>query len=1389
MVSTVSASLVDSLKLPVLPLGELIKIQAAGGHMLQYIGYVEAHIVFPDLDGVAADSLFLVVPDTSYHSKVPVLVGTNLLTSEFIGNSLDQKSVSTLPSSWRLIAKTLTAKRKLEGNGGCVGVVRTTKDTVVPPASRVLVKGITRAGAASCARLSVMVDEVVGSPLPGGLVLSPCLLHLAPGHSSQRVSMEVTNFSNHTVTIPAKSRMCEMHLVSLLPEEPDASSEHSPVQDSKEYMCGKHSVAEVSDDLFQGIPKESFQLHLTDSQVKEVQETLQQWTDVFAQHDLDIGCTDRVKHHIRLTDDQPFKERSRRIPPAMIEEVRQHLQEMLDLGVIQKSESPYASNVVLVRKKSGELRFCIDLRRLNAKTVRDAYALPRIEETLDALRGAKWFSTLDLKSSYWQVEVAEEDKHKTAFTVGPLGFYECTRMPFGLTNAPATFQRLMETCMGDLYLTHCLLYLDDIVVYSATYEEHMQRLEAVFRRLREAGLKLKPSKCRLFQKTIKYLGHVVSEEGVATDPEKIAAVKSWPVPANASELQSFLGFVGFYRRFIPAFSRVARPLHEAIPKTNGMKRRQIKNAPFNWGPSQQEAFEKLVSLCSSTPVLAFADYTKPFILHTDASMDGLGAVLYQEQEGKERVLAFASRRLSRSEKNYPVHKLEFLALKWAVCEKFHDYLYGHTFEARTDNNPLTYALSTAKLDATGHRWVSALASYNFNLVYRSGKANVDADALSRIKWPEAISNCVSQQAVAAVWTGVLCTNAHIEAVCLAENPLPDLDATPLVDAPRKDWGTLQRQDSSLGPVMEILKGTLSDLTSVDKEGEALLRCKANLHIRNDVLYRKRMEEEKEVFQLVLPSQFRRQALTGCHDDVGHMGRERTMSLLRARFFWPGMSKSVADHVEQCGRCMRAKAPINQRAPLVSIETSQPLEMICIDFLSLEPSLGGIENVLVITDHFTRYAQAYPTKNQTARTTAKVLYENFIIHYGFPARIHSDQGRNFESATIKHMCEMAGVKKSRTTPYHPPGNGQVERFNRTLINMLKTLDPEKKPNWKAHVPSLTHAYNCTRHESTGSSPFFLMFGRHPRLSVDLLLGIEHTEEERSYPKYVSDLREKLTSAYRLASAKIAEAQKAQKSHYDLKTRGAVVEVGDRVLVRNVKIRGKHKLADRWEENVYAVLRQPNPEIPVYVVRCEDGGPERTLHRNLLLPISSIPARDDVETEEERPPARQAERERGVRTRRQTRSSSADSSEESSSSEEEEEVAMVELRPRPVPAPRYHRPAPVVIEQEDLDDSVGDQDGYNNVNQEAENGDPGEEDRMSDPEGQEETPSDSDQDGESEPEIQEAAPVRRRSERRRQPARWMDPDIYQFQQVVKASRMWKSRVLAGVLRTLLDECELG
>ena len=346
---------------------------------------------------------------------------------------------------------------------------------------------------------------------------------------------------------------------------------------------------------------------------------------------------------------------------------------------------------------------------------------------------------------------------------------------------------------------------------------------------------------------------------------------------------------------------------------------------------------------------------------------------------------------------------------------------------------------------------------------------------------------------------------------------------------------------------------------------------------------------------------------GAHNDVGHLGRDRGIDILRERFYWPRMKTELEEWIRNCDRCIKRKTPTNQRAPLVSITTSQPLELVSMDYLTLEMAKGSFQHILLITDHFTKYAVAVPTKNQSAKTTADALFHNFIVHYGFPKRLHSDQGATFQSKIIRELCKLTGMEKSRTTPYHAMGNGLTERMNRTLLDMLGTLDPDKKHDWKSEVSPLVHAYNCTRHDSTGYSPYFLMFGRQPRLALDVILGLGSTDvHDKDYHQYIAKLKEHLGKSYELASAKATAAHKHQKGQYDRNIRGAVVEQGDRVLVKIVAHEGKHKIADRWEDNAYTVLKQPNTEIPLYVVQREDGiGPKRTLHRNLLLPINFLP----------------------------------------------------------------------------------------------------------------------------------------------------------------------------------------
>ncbi|PIK34653.1 hypothetical protein BSL78_28525 [Apostichopus japonicus] len=461
------------------------------------------------------------------------------------------------------------------------------------------------------------------------------------------------------------------------------------------------------------------------SQREELRALLHRYDDVFSQHEETLAC-DKVEHRIILLDDKPVKVPHRRIPPHRWKEVRDHLQQLLSRQIIRESSSPYASPVVLVRKKDNSLRMCVDYRALNAKTHRDAYPIPRIEEALDALKGANYFCSLDLAHGYHQVPVSESDIEKTAFRVGTGGLYEFTRMPFGLTNAPATFMRLMDKVFGDENFQTVLIYLDDILVFGRTFQETQQRLEMVLSRLRSYNLKVKPEKCYLYEERLRYLGHIVSKDGILPDPEKTRAIQNWKRPETERELRSFMGLASYYRRFVANFAKIAAPLHALTGGQRCKAKRPhnpTRSVADRWEAKHEEAFRELKSKLTTAPVLGYPDFQRPYILEVDASLLGFGAVLSQQQETGRVVIAYASRGLKLDEKqmsNYSSMKLELMALHWAITVKFRDLLLGAEFVVYTDNNPLSYLKTSAKLGAVETRWAAELSQFHFDIAYRSG---------------------------------------------------------------------------------------------------------------------------------------------------------------------------------------------------------------------------------------------------------------------------------------------------------------------------------------------------------------------------------------------------------------------------------------------------------------------------------------------------------------------------------------------------------------------------------------------------------------------------------------------------------------------------------------------
>ncbi len=741
--------------------------------------------------------------------------------------------------------------------------------------------------------------------------------------------------------------------------------------------------------------------------------------------------------------------------------------------------------------------------------------------------------------------------------------------------------------------------------------------------------------------------------------------------------------VVFYQQFIEDCSAIAKPLFSLTAGRKAprgkWKRRMCQRelSASDWTEECSQAFHKLRQALLDQVLLAHPNFNEPFLLSVDASCNGLGAVLSQVPSNgtTARPIAFASKSLTYAQSRYPAHRLEFYAMKWAICDKFHHWLRGQKFTVWTDNNPLTYILSKAKLDACEHRWVAKLAPYQFDIKYIPGPKNIVADALSREPFvhPSVLHRLTRVPydkllaEAAAVHTGcvqdvfrwtthpldspsdtggvaVACHTAkvslpgtmskqEVEAVLHScrhsDNSkshallLPHLPQA-IMPSESQDVDVLsheylmkrQQEDNVVKRVIYFVeRGQRPNRRERMNEPTAVLKFMKHweqLLMKNGVLHRvsKNSVTKKKTYLYVVPDAVKTMVLKGIHDQAGHQGQQRTLYLARQRFFWLGLEKDVREYVKCCRRCVISKTPEPEgRAPLENIITTEPLELVCIDFWSAEDSANRSLDVLVVTDHFTKMANAFLCPNQSAKAVAHQLWHNYFCVYGFPGRIHSDRGANFESALIVELLNIAGVQKSRTTPYHPMGNGACERMNRTLGNMIRALPAKTKHKWPQVLKSLTFAYNCTIHETTGYAPFLLMFGRIPRLPIDLVFGtVLDDPDVVNYDNYVQALRRDMKEAMCVAQASAKKQLKRHADLYNRRVKGGPIDVGDRVLLANKGARGKRKLADLWEDTMYTVVGL-NTDSHTYRIQHSGTGFVKTVHRNLIMPVNFLPLPDD------------------------------------------------------------------------------------------------------------------------------------------------------------------------------------
>ena len=799
--------------------------------------------------------------------------------------------------------------------------------------------------------------------------------------------------------------------------------------------------------------------HIPDAYREPFREMLGEFEEMYSGK---LGAINTTEHAIELVPGtRPVHTQPYREGPKTREIVKGEVERQLRAGVIEPAQSAWASPVVIVPKPDGTPRFCVDYRRLNAVTVRDSYPLPRMDDCIDSLGNAVVFTTLDANCGYWQLPIRKEDQELTTF-VCHKGTYKYVRMPFGLSNAPATFQRVLDIILARYRWQTCLVYLDDVIVFSSREEDHVEHVREVLNALHEAGVTLKLRKCEFFKKSVRYLGHVISPGKLEIDKARTKALLEATHPTNQSELRSFLGCCNVYRRFIRDYTKIAAPLYAKLKKGQ-----PIKLEPFD--DESCKAFETLISSLTSPPVLALPRADLPYSIDTDASEYQVGVALFQHlPNGDRQPIGFWSRTLQAAEKNYSTPEKECLAVVWA-CGVLRPYLQGDRFLIHTDQASLRWLLTTT--DGTGRlmRWRLRLSEFDFDVKYKKGSKNSVADCLSRLRTLGETTTEVDDQ--------IPCFN---------------LDEEHEIDEPPQEFDDWEDFDLLLATEEEEehpVPSAISTEELIREQGRDPFckKIRISLDRGRPVPF---VEDESGVLfrtqeghpQLVIPRSLVPRVLWLSHypKAAGHPGETKLYRTLRRHFYWTTLSVDAVNTVRNCVSCARNRVKLRRNSKKLQLfPASGPLEYVSIDILGpLLRTSRRNRYILVISDRYTKLTRAIPVASITAQSVAREFAENWAFIYGPPTILLSDNGKQFASKLFVHICKLLGTKNAFTSTYHPQANGQVERFNRTLIAALRHYVLDHPKDWDQFVGALTYAYNTQFHRVTGFSPMELVLSRAP-----------------------------------------------------------------------------------------------------------------------------------------------------------------------------------------------------------------------------------------------------------------------------------------------------------------------
>ena len=966
---------------------------------------------------------------------------------------------------------------------------------------------------------------------------------------------------------------------------------------------------------------------LTVSQQEMAKQLIDEGQGAFMDPAIPLVGTSAVVHYIDTEDHRPIRIPPRRVDPEKREVIEKEVTKMLAAGVIRNSNSPWSSPVVLVKKPDGSTRFCIDYRKLNAATRKNSYPLPRIDDHLDALRGNSWFCTLDLASGYWQIQMHEADKEKTAFA-SHMGLYEFNVMPFGLTNAPATFQALMEEVLGDLTRTACLLYLDDIIVYGRTFEEVYANLQKVMAQLRKYNLKLKAKKCSLFRRSVKFLGHVVTEEGIACNPETVQAVRDLARPKDKTGVRSILGLGNYYRRFIKDYCLLTHPLQLLTHL----------DVDFKWTEEHEVSLQRLKDALSTAPVLGYPNMAKgeTFIVDTDASDYQIGGVLSQVQDGKERVIMYASKGFHGSQLRWCTTRRELWAIVHMVTKVFRHYLTGRTYTVRTDHASLTWIDSFPKNSNDAIcRWIFYLYEVGtMKVIYRPGKKHGNADALSRLrpstrdcpiptcKDPEHKKKSKKEKGVnkskSPKQTKVKTVDQpQVQEAITRLRGAADAYSDLIPSYSQEDIRKLQQQDSAIRKFIQIKeqneqKPPARELSKESREVRVYCALWNEMRIINGILYRVALSEyDPYNLRLVAPMSIRRDIMERMHDSpyAGHPGMSRMKHALFARYYWPRAGKDIESWVRCCEQCAYHKrgAP-RKRFPLIQEISGAPFHRVAFDIIGPLPETDdGNRYALVMVDYFTKWAEAYALRERSATTVAEAITANWFTTHGVPLKFHCDNAAEFRSRVMEELKSMMNIKGTFTTPYRAQSNGMCERTNSTIKTMIQCMVQQERHTWDKALPFVLGAYRATPHTSTGFSPNMLVRGMEVNLPCDIMYSSTHRRVEaptfRCHCYYVSDLRKRMIRCHEIARQTAGIAAARQRRIHDEETAPRAFREGDFVWFYEKRL-GSRPLCMGWT-GVHVITQKLGPAN--YRIQRREGGKSKVVHvDNLRLHNDQIPS---------------------------------------------------------------------------------------------------------------------------------------------------------------------------------------